>query len=625
MDTMNNTPSRRAWLIGLALGVPLALLLSPATRWLVRSQMDACGLTLRTPGAQVRRAEEARRNFVASHPDDLSVQMAAAPQGGDRASRVAALRALAARFPDSPSLYANLLRRQIGDSQSNVGVYLSREEDYGLSGPPPADYKVPPPPPPALLAAYDRDAAQGERLDPDNAYFPLMRAVGLFAARRDAEGLDAVRRAGAKSVWREYMEDETNGGLRLADAAYGHGPAVSRAAIAAAVLYPQYAGLRGVARVAIAKAAQSEQQGQTEKGLTIRRAVLHSGSLMRVQSSAYIGNLVGIAIAAIATARPGGAPLPGNGPGERLSGDERARLRLQAFDAYARRIGRPEDAGRAQTEADAGQAVRAVWRAAEDRSFFGVAQMARLMAWWAAGLLSLGNAFWLLLLGILAGRLSRLPAVREGLPLPRPARAGVVAALIGATLFAAYAFGGGEMGLASAALAALGLALVLGVSVVRLRRQSPSRAAVPFAQAFGVTALALLALAGLAAWQGHGLLAYAGGLRLARELSGAADSAAAGQSQEMLMGVILGGLAVPLLLLLILSIAGRVRRVPISVALVRGFGGAGTIIGCLLLMAYGALVLGTLRQERAANDGLRQMVQHEGRYYAALAGRPWPQ
>lgn len=627
MDTMNNTPSRRAWLIGLALGVPLALLLSPATRWLVRSQLAACGLTFQTPAAQVRRADEARRTFVASHPDDLPVQMAAAPQGGDRASRVAALRALAARFPDSPSLYADMLRRQIGDSQNNVGVYLSREEDYALSSTPPKDYKVPPPPNPALLAAFDRDAAQGERLDPDNAFFPLMRAVGLFAARRDAEGLDAVRRAGTKPAWREYMEDEVNGGLRLADAAYGHGPAISRAAIAASVLYPQYSGLRGVARIAIAKAAQGEQHGQTEQGLAIRRAILHAGGLMRAQSSAYIGNLVGIAITAIATARPAGAPLPGNGPGERLSGDERARLRLQAFDDYARRIGHPEDARRARAEADAGQAVRAIGHVGLDHAFFGTMQIVRLAALWSAGLLSLANAFWLFVLGALAVRLARLPAMRDGLSLSRAAHAGVAAALVLAAVAALYTFGDTGAGPGVAILAALLLLPLLASLALRRRGEASPPGAAPFLRAFGIAALALLALAGLSAWLGQGLVGYGGTLRGLGTLSAGdgATGTTGPQAQESLVFAMIGGLAVPLLLLLILSIAGRVRRVPVSVALVRGFAGAGLTLGCLLLIGYGALALGTLREERAADDGLRQMVRHEGRYYASLAGRPWPQ
>lgn len=555
--------------------------------------------------------------------------MAAAPWG-DSIRRVAGLRALVARFPDSPSLRANLLRYQVGNSDSRTGVYLSRGEDWFSGGKAPRDYKAPPPPDPALLAAFDADAAAGERLDPDNAYFPLMRAAGLFAARRDTEGLDAVRRAGTKTVWREYVEDETEGHLRLADAAYGHGPTLSRAAIVASVLYPHYTDLRGVARVAIAKAVQSEQAGQTERGLAIRRAIMHSGGLMRAQSQTYIGSLVGIAIAAIATARPGGAPMPGNGSGERLSGEERARLRLQAFEDYARRAGHPEDARQAQRETEAGQEVRAVWRTAEKSSAFGLPQITRLAAWWIGGLLTLANAFWLLLLGGLAAWLARLPAMRDGLPLSPAAHGGVAAALLLAALIALSQFGDTGAGPAVASLGSLLLLPLLASLAVRLlHRGAPGSetrnlAAGRFARAFGVTALALLALAGLSSWQGRGLIGYGASLR-ELGLSGGGAGSGAPQAQEMMVSAMVGGLAVPLLLLLILSVAGRVRRVPVSVALVRGFKTIGVPLACLLLVVYGALALGTVRQERAADAGLRRMVQHEGRYYAALAGRPWPQ
>lgn len=628
---MHKQNSRRTWLLGLALGVLVALLLSPQTRWIVRSELDACGLTLQTPGAQVRHADVARRHFVAAHPNDLPIQIAAAPWGdNDRALHVAALRALVPRFPDSPSLYANLLRYQVGDSESRSGVYLSRVEDWFSSDSPPRGYKAPPPPVPALLAAFDADAAQGERLDPDNAYFPFLRAVGLFAAHRDAEGLATVQRAGEKSTWREYVGDETDGSLRLADAAYGHSPTLSRVAIWAAALYPQYAALRGVARIAIAKAVQEEQAGHAEQGMAIRRAVMHSGGLMRAQSSAYIGNLVGIAIAAIATARPGGAPMPGNEPGAKMSSEERSRLRLQEFEDYARRLGHPEVAREAQTEADAGRDARVIGSIGLDRSAFGMAQMTRIIVWWAAGLLSLANAVWLLILGVLAAGLSRLPSVRDGLPLSRPARAGVAAALVGTALVMLRAFSSGE-GWTFWPLFLVGpiVAAIAIVFTLRLLRASPDdramwrRGGVQFAQAFGVTLVALLVLGGLSSWLGRGLGGYADSLR---ELSGdgGAIGTAAPQAQETQVTAMISGLLVPLLLLVILSIAGRVRRVPVSVALVRGFRGAGVTLACLLLIGYGALVLGTLRQERAADDGLRQMVQHEGRYYATLASRPWP-
>lgn len=627
---MHTPHTRRAWLLGLALGVLVALLLSPQTRWIVRSELDACGLTFQSPSAQVRHADAARQRFVAEHPNDLPIQMAAVP-GANNAQRVAALRALVPQFPSSPALYANLLRYQIGDSESKTGVYLSRKEDWFSSDSPPRDYKAPPPPAPALLAAFDADAAQGERLDPDNAYFPFLRAVGLFAAHRDAEGLAAVQRAGEKSAWREYVGDETEGRLRLADAAYGHSPALSRVAIWASALYPQYAGLRAVARVAIAQAVQEEQAGRAEQGMAIRRAVMHTGSLMRVQSSVYIGNLVGIAIAAIATARPGGAPMPGSAPGAKMSGEERSRLRLQEFDDYARRIGHPEVAREAQAEAAASLEVRAIGHVGLDRSLFGMAQMTRGIVWWVAGLLSLANAVWLLILGALAAGLSRLPSVRAVLPMPRPARAGVAAALVGTALVLLRGFINGEdwtfwpLFLAGPIVAAIAIVFILRLLRASLEdRVAWRRSGVQFAQAFGVTVLALSVLGGLSSWLGRGLEGYADSLRVLSD-DGGATGAAAPQAQEILVTALIGGLILPLLLLVVLSIAGRVRRVPVSVTLVRGFRGAGVTLACLLLIGYGALVLGTLRQERAADDNLQQMVQHEGRYYAKLAGRSWPE
>lgn len=82
--------------------------------------------------------------------------------------------------------------------------------------------------PPAAehLAAYDRDAKEGERLDPDNAYFPLMRAVGLFAARRDKEAIEAIERASRKPRWEDYTNEEAEAHLHLLAKAFGRQPAI---------------------------------------------------------------------------------------------------------------------------------------------------------------------------------------------------------------------------------------------------------------------------------------------------------------------------------------------------------------------------------------------------------------
>src|SRR5438876_457325 len=70
----------------------------------------------------------------------------------------------------------------------------------------------------AALPAYDREGAEGERLDRDNAYFPFMRAAGLLAGHRDAEALAAIRRAGAKARWDDYCYDVEEPLGRLAQA-----------------------------------------------------------------------------------------------------------------------------------------------------------------------------------------------------------------------------------------------------------------------------------------------------------------------------------------------------------------------------------------------------------------------
>lgn len=110
------------------------------------------------------------------------------------------LRGLFDRFGDRPSLCAHILRYS---TLSGVSI-RRREETLGVGAPPPPQ----PPPPPEVLAEFDRVAAQGERLDPDNAFFPMMRAVGYFAGKRDREAVQALLRASRKSRYDDYTNEE---------------------------------------------------------------------------------------------------------------------------------------------------------------------------------------------------------------------------------------------------------------------------------------------------------------------------------------------------------------------------------------------------------------------------------
>ena len=612
----------RTTLVGLAVGVLLALLLAPQSRWLVRCQLAAVGFSLGTPFGSAAQEKETEQQVAAAHPNDYQMQIAA-QHGEDNASQyVAYLRTLTPRFGNNPSLYATLLRFQTGSRDSRQGVYLSRSEE-GEPGVGVAD-ATPPPPAPALLAVFDADAAQGERLDPNNAYFPLMRAVGLLAAHRDAEGLEAVQRASTKPVWNEYLSDETTGRLRLADAVQKHTLGISQAAIVASVLYQQYTPLRAVARVATVLAMHAEQAGDKARGMSIRRALMMDGDLMRVQSTTYIGSLVGMAISAIARLRPGGSEalkLP-----ESLTWQQWAHARLTAFTQYARQAGFPDDAARAEAQYAAGEAVRAILTPAQNRSVFSPQKIYRLRDWWVGGLLTLTNVGWLLILGLAGVLLSRLPSVRDRQPLPTPAHWGITAAFALAVAIAAFTLSNEEMQVGIAFVIPLSIAggLTVGALVLRRDKEQRRRSLASFARAFAITACALGGVALVAAWQARGVVDF---VQIETDLVGLSGNDGTDtfppQAAAGLIAVPVG-LVVPLMLGIGVSVWGRRRRVPVSAALAAGFRTTALPLACLLVIGYGTLALGTLRQEQQMDDGLRQMIRHEGRYYASLAGTVWP-
>ena len=390
----------------------IALLLVPATRWLVRLEAFP-GLQGGGLGGQ---------EFIQSHARDYQVQLGGQTDYRGQTS-VQYARSLVPRFPDNPSLRANILRYAMQGE-----VHLRRPEENLLSSVP-----VPPAPPeeghnaPADLAAFDADAAAGERLDPDNAYFPFMRAVGLFAAHRDDEGLAAIKRAGREHKWREYSEDEVEGHWRISEATFGGREGISRMATAAAVLFPHYQGLRAAARLVAVKAVSAEQDGRPQEGLALRLALARSGDLMRAQSTSLIGSLVGIAISAISRSRPGGIPAATHPPG--VPAEQWAQERLDSYCDYVTRLGHPEAAREARAQAEAAVQVRHL---TSDDLVFGsrLPDLARLGIGLAVGWVLAANLLLLLLLSCLALGLSRLSPLRDRLAPPLAVSLGVALAIL---------------------------------------------------------------------------------------------------------------------------------------------------------------------------------------------------
>ena len=627
-----NTPKTHLTLLGIALGILLALLLAPQTRWLVRLQTLMLLHQYRPPGCASYSASPAGDTraydaVAARHPNDYAIQDARATVG-DTVQPLINLRALTRRFPNSPLLYADILREECRR------LHLSTPADFKLSGlPMPTDAAQIPASSPEEFAAYDKEAAAGERVDPDNAYFPMMLAYGLFAVHKDADALAAVERASAKPIWNEYLTENVAAQWRLHAEAFGDPGAMPQAAIWGAVLLPEYQHLRQTARIVAYQAVLKEQAGHREDGYELREALRRCGDLMRVQSTTLIGSLVGIAISAISEDRPGGVPYVS--PRVRLTPEQMAQHRLDAYCAYVTKIGHPEAARRARDEEAARREVQAL---ADPNPLSLMQPILYLTYWWMGGIALLLNAAWLLGLGLLAAGHAKLPLTPKP-PIGWQAVLRQCVLAVGLWVFLALLFvcvSGiwitavyhAEMDWRETFGVGGTFALVTWLVAYGLRRlPRPRRLAVlKTALLLPVLVGAVYSVCWLVQWAAWPLAEIPQGLRALTGVSnGVTDSDAEQALQTQTLWVCAAAmLAVPLLLALVLSGVALVRRVSVFGAVAAGFQKLAVPVACLLLVVYGGVLIGTLRQERRVAALNRQIVLEGGRYFAAQAGQPWP-
>ena len=524
----------------------VVLFVAPPTRWLVRLEAF--------PG--LLGSGQTRQEFVQSHPDDYPVQLAGQTDL-QKQSQVQYARGLVSRFPNNPSLRANILRYA---TQNEIHLARPDERLLEVNPTPHNEESRTLPPTAAASAAYDADAAAGERLDPDNAYFPFMRAVGLFAAHRDDAGVAEIKRAGQAHLWQEYNVDEVEGRWRISEAVYGGKEGISRMAFAASLVFPHYQQLRAAARLVTAKAVQAELDGRPEEGLALRVSLAHCGDLMRAQSTSFIGSLVGVAINAISRSRPGGAPAVSHPAG--VSSEQWSQERLDTYCDYVTRIGHPEAARQARAQAEAAAQVRHLNL---NDSVFGsrLSDLARLGICLGLGWVLVANVLLLLLLGGIATGLGKLTPLRD-------------------------------------------------------------RTAPPLAVSLGVAAALLVVLGGLAAWQMHGATDLVETLRGTLTTSDESGQSTSVSPQALLLLGIAFGAAFPLALVVAFAIRSGVKHLPLSVGLVEGFRDTMPPTACILAILYCGLTLWTVHQENVINSGLEQSLHGEGQALAAHAGKPWP-
>lgn len=627
-----NTPKIRLSLLGIAFGILLALLLAPQTRWLVRLQTLTVLHQYRPLGCASYSASPAGDTHAydavaARHPDDFAIQYARATFTEDKPPLMN-LRALTRRFPDNPALYANILREE---SQRTL---LSSVAASKLSGDSTPSF-VMPASSPQEIADYNQDAAAGERADPDNAYFPLMLAYGLFAAHQNADALAAVERASVKPAWNEYLMENTAAQWRLHTEAFDDPGAMPQAAIWGSVLLPEYQRLRQTARIVAYQAVLKEQAGHLEEGFALREALRRCGDLMRVQSATLIGSLVGIAISSISEARPGGVPPLKQGANE--ASEQMAQQRVEAYCAYVTKIGHPKAAQSARDEEAARRRVQGLVNM--DHPFVDfTGPLLHLTWWWIAGIALLLNAAWLLVLGFLAAGRARLPlAPKPPIGWKAVLVQGVLAVGLWAFLALLYICIGG-IWITAVYHADIDWRMIFGVAgifglVAWLVFRALRRSAPPQRKSILRMALLLPVLAGivyglywLVQWVAWPLAEMPQGLWALTGLSGGvndSDTEQALQAQTLWICTA-AMLAVPLLLALVLSVAALVRRLPVLGTLTAGFQRLAVPVACLLVISYSGVLISTSLQERRVTDFNRQLVSEGGRFFAAQVGQAWP-
>jgi len=582
-------------------GTPLLILLpvlilaglfaAPPTRALLKTQcillFDSTAFAARLrdlgvksgPMPTVQKWEQSRPVEIVAHlPDDYTIQVAGALLAGTNATGNpgttpeaqyayfqrrfgARLTEVTQRFPNRPGAYAHYLRFmtmgtvrvsrddefakfQILKTATSLGsVVTGRQVGCAES-----------------WAAYDDMATRGEKADPDNAYFPLMRAVGLFDAKRDAEAIAAVLRAGQKKRFEDYSLEEPEASWALYKRTYGVDSVLLRESNYAAVLLPHFSALRSMARLTTAKAAQMEKEGRAQEGLALRHAMMQSAIRMREQGGT-LSAMVGTAIFSISLSAPGGVPNPL--PAANATDEQKHAANRETYLAYLRRIGQAEEATWVNREDGIGQETTQLIHSSESNRTLET-PIQPLPGFWMADMLLLANTLgilWLCSMAVLIGR-SKMRSSEKALPW-------------------------------------MALLVLVCCIIVALQMQ--------WAESLTQTRIALDNLS--TSFEGGGAIPE--GMQMSEFISRFPG--------VIHLGEVLLSLAAPLLVLIVAGVSGLIRKEPYFTALLRNLQRSALVLTALLAIAFALNLAATAHLESQANATLDARTHNGVAYVRHLA------
>jgi hypothetical protein len=346
---------------------------------------------LQVAGATLLRAEPVRFWSVPGG-DSASGE---APEPDRSAAVLARLDALARRFPTDPSIRAHQLRYL-----ALSAVWLRRLGPSRAAGQPlpsatgPASRR----PSPEAVARFEAAAAEGQRLEPGNAFFELMRAAAAFIEEQDDRALGDLHAAAAKPYWNDYTAEEVQVQWRLLQAAYGNRGALQKLPSSANLPFSHFRLLRQVAQRARWHIAQHEHAGDRAGAQRVRSDLMRLGTQLADGSPLPVGKWVGADIFDL-----GCEPAPELRSSLRqvpqtVAEQDRARKAIrERYAASLERAGQPDQATWVRSEGDRldRERVRARLLLQDDAWFRSLLWLA---AWWLFGPLFLRQILVLLVL-----------------------------------------------------------------------------------------------------------------------------------------------------------------------------------------------------------------------------------
>ncbi len=179
------------------------------------------------------------------------------------------LTTVARDFPLAPGAQAHLARSMMSDR-----IHIQRPEAA-----PASPRLIPPRYTDVKLMTWA--LRNGERADPENAFWPAMLAVTYFAAGRDQQGVDALALCALKSRWDSYLYEEVLGQWRLYSLAYGDHGAAQKIGPLTLLAFPHLRELRRMAETARGQADRAAERGEVARAIQIRRSIRLLGHILR--------------------------------------------------------------------------------------------------------------------------------------------------------------------------------------------------------------------------------------------------------------------------------------------------------------------------------------------------------